>query len=289
MTDYAVDERQVADFWQHHPCGDGFAGGLVERHRNDYASFFAEYDTARYRIESHIPQCLDALGVQGLDVLEIGLGQGAESEQLVRRGAIWTGLDVTPESVSRVKTRLQLRELPFRDILRGSATSIPADDNSFDLVFSHGVLHHVPDIDAAQREIHRVLRPGGRLVAMLYARRSLNYQVSIRVVRRAVLLAAWPLRRHVRSGMLADHLANAQREGLANYLRIDRFTHANTDGPANPVARVYDQADVRRDFPLFEIEATHQHFMHAPPLPVHGWPGASRLGWHLWVEMRARD
>ena len=41
-------------------------------------------------------------------------------------------------------------------------------------MFSHGVLHHIPDIRTAQAEIHRVLKPGGTLVAMLYARKSLN-------------------------------------------------------------------------------------------------------------------
>ena len=63
------------------------------------------------------------------------------------------------------------------------------------MVFSHGVLHHVPDIHQAQREIHRVLRPGGELVVMLYARWSLNYLVSIGLIRRAALLAAFLLDR----------------------------------------------------------------------------------------------
>jgi SAM-dependent methyltransferase len=61
---------------------------------------------------------------------------------------------------------------------------MPFPDNSFDIVFSHGVLHHIPDILAAQKEIARVLKPGGQLIAMLYARRSLNYLVAISVVRR---------------------------------------------------------------------------------------------------------
>lgn len=280
-----TSETEVASFWQSHPCGDQLVGGLSVAFRGDYEAFFSQYDQARYQMESHIPGCLDRLHVRNERVLEIGLGQGAESEQLIRRGAQWTGLDVTTEAVERVRTRLTLRDLPFEDVHVGSATAIPTADNQFDLVFSHGVLHHVPDIQSAQREIHRVLRPGGRLVVMLYARRSLNYQFSIAVLRRAALLAAWPMRRRVRSGMLADHLANAEREGLFNYLRMDRFVHVSTDGPANPHARVYDLADVRRDFPLFYVARVHKHYMHAPPLPVHGLPGGSLMGWHLWVEL----
>jgi hypothetical protein len=127
---------------------------------------------------------------------------------------------------------------------------------------------------------------------MLYARRSLNYQVSIRLVRRAALLAAYPLRRLAavqRSEMLGQHLANAERLGLANYLRLANFTHYNTDGPLNPYARVYSVEEVREDFSDFEVLDTEQAYVHAPPLPVHGIPvGQQLLGWHLWVWMQAR-
>jgi glycosyltransferase involved in cell wall biosynthesis/SAM-dependent methyltransferase len=280
-----VPESDIAGFWESHPCGDEMIGGLVDRYGADFAEFFEAYDDARYKLESHIPRCLDGLGVKGKRVLEIGLGQGAESEQLIRRGAKWTGLDLTSESVRRVQVRLEMRDLPYEGLIRGSATHIPAADSSFDVVFSHGVLHHVPDILAAQAEVSRVLRPDGRLVVMLYARGSLNYQLTIKVLRRAGLLAAWPLHGRVRGGYLGGHLRNAEREGLASYLRIDRFLHANTDGPENPYARVYGETDIKRDFPDFEIAKMQKEFMHAPPLPVHGLPGGRLMGWHLWVEM----
>jgi SAM-dependent methyltransferase len=284
----AASEADIAGFWETHPCGDELLGGLGERYGGDYEAFFSAYDASRYRLESHIGRRIDSLQVSGLRVLEIGLGQGSESEQLIRRGARWTGLDITPESVQRVKTRLGLRELTYEGIHVGSATQIPEPDEAFDLVFSHGVLHHVPAILDAQAEIHRVLRPGGRLAVMLYARQSLNYQVSIRIGRRLGLLTVWPLRRSFREGRLGAHLRNAEREGLFHYLRMDRFIHASTDGPYNPFSRVYTLDEVRRDFPSFEIIRAHKEFMHAPPLPVHGLPGGGFMGWHLWVEMRRR-
>jgi hypothetical protein len=89
----------------------------------------------------------------------------------------------------------------------------------------------------------------------------------------------------VRRGRLGGHLRNAEREGLTSYLRMDRFVHANTDGPANPYAQVYGIADIRRDFPNFRVTGMHKEFMHAPPLPVHRLPGGHLMGWHLWVEM----
>lgn len=283
-----MNEAAIHEFWESHPCGDELIGGLTTAFRGDYLKFFDAYDKARYELESHIPACLDSIPLNGKRVLEIGLGQGAESEQLIRRGAAWTGLDLTAESVARVTTRLGIRELPYEAIRQGSVLAIPAENAAFDIVFSHGVLHHVPDIQAAQSEIHRVLRPDGLFVAMLYARQSLNYRVSICLLRRAALVVAWPIRRRITSGVLATHLRNAEREGLFKYLRMDRFVHSNTDGPANPFARVYDLADIARDFPSFRLLRSHKHFMHAPPLPVHGLPGGRRIGWHLWVELSPR-
>lgn len=287
-----MNEDEVQSFWNSHPCGDHIVGGLHESFAHDYERFFVAYDKWRYTQESHIPACLDSVDWRDREVLEIGLGQGAESEQLIRRGAQWSGLDLTAESVERVGTRLRIRDLPHVALRQGSALEIPWPDNSFDMVFSHGVLHHVPDIVAAQREIHRVLKPGGTLVAMLYSRHSVNYHLSIKIVRRLLLALAYPLRRCnvlPQSPMLRQHLHNAEREGLRRYLVADTFTHRNTDGPLNPYARVYSPRDVVEAFPSFDLVRSYSRYMHAPPLPVHRLPGARWLGWHLWVHLRAQS
>ena len=287
-----MDESDVQQFWNSHPCGDHIVGGLHGAFADDYERFFATYDSWRYRQEAHIPCCLDRIDWRGRKVLEIGLGQGAESEQIIRRGGRWSGLDLTQESVDRVRARLAIRQLPHDDLRRGSALDIPWPNATFDIVFSHGVLHHIPDIQSAQAEIHRVLKPGATLVAMLYARASLNYQLSIRVVRRAALAAAYPLRRtrllRAASPVLRQHLDNAEREGLLRYLALDNFTHRNTDGPLNPFARVYSPREVAEEFPAFEVVDAYRRYMHAPPLPVRRLPLERWLGWHLWVHLRAR-
>lgn len=289
-----MDEQTVQRFWQEHACGDAQVGGLHERFRDDYEEFFSGYDRFRYDNERHLPACLEALDVAGKRVLEIGLGEGSDAERLIRQGAAWSGVDLTAESIARVQARLTLRKLPYDELRQGSVLDLPFADDSFDMVFSHGVLHHVPDIKRAQSEIHRVLRPGGELVVMLYARWSLNYLVSIGLIRRAGLLAAYPLAKAgvgkaiTSRGKLATHIGNATEMGLLRYLRLDEFTHHNTDGPANPYALVYDRARVARDFPSFEIVRSYKRFMHAPPLPVHRLPGANIMGWHLWVHLRPR-
>ena len=286
-----MDEQTIQGFWQDHACGDSQVGGLHERFRGDYENFFSDYDRFRYQNERHLAACVDALNVRGKRVLEIGLGEGADSERLIRQGARWSGVDLTSESVARVGTRLALRELPYEELRQGSVLELPFADGTFDMVFSHGVLHHVPEIRKAQEEIHRVLRPGGELVIMVYARWSLNYLVSIALIRRAALLAAYPLARaglltsDPSAGTLAGHLSNARHRGLARYLSLPEFTHHNTDGPANPYALVYDRARVARDFPLFRLTRSYKRFMHAPPLPVHRLPGETLLGWHLWAHL----
>ncbi len=272
-------------FWAGHPCGEHFVAGADDV---GYESFFDEYDRFRYKLESHIPGCLDTVAFEGRKVLEIGLGLGADSEQIIRRGGEWTGIDLTQESVDRVRTRLELRHLPYDAVIQGSVLELPFADDSFDVVFSHGVLHHVPDIARAQGELARVLRPGGEAVVMLYAKHSLNYLVSVGIVRRLGLIAMYALHRAGRrfGGIYGRHVENAQAVGLGRYLSMSTFVHRNTDGPDNPYSKVYSLADVRRDFPSFRIERAHKEFMHAPPLPVARLGLANVAGWHLWVHMR---
>jgi SAM-dependent methyltransferase len=283
-----MSEKAIREFWDAHPCGES----QVERLSSDYEDFFRRYDAFRYQREAHILRRLDAIDFKGKHVLEIGLGQGADSEQIIRRGAIWSGIDISAESVSRVSTRLRCRGLAYARLERASALELPFSDNCFDIVFAHGVLHHIPDVMTAQKEIARVLKPGGRLIAMLYARRSLNYLLAISVVRRlslAILFLGRANAGGMVGGIIGGHIARAKRMGLREYLRLPNFIHGNTDGPLNPYSKVYDLATVHEDFPAFTLETHHQDYMHAPPLPVF-WlkPFACVLGWHLWVHLNPR-
>jgi SAM-dependent methyltransferase len=281
-------ETEIHNFWQTHPCGAELVGDLSEESRQQYLNFFDRYDAYRYTKEAHILKNLDRIDLREKRVLEIGLGQGSDAEQIVRRGGIYSGVDLTDESVKRTTMRFTLKELGFERVEQARAVDLPFDDNSFDIVFSHGVLHHIPEIKKAQKEIHRVLRPDGRLIAMLYAKFSLNYLLSISVGRRLGLLAMYGLGSEG-SGIYRDHLNNAKKAGIWNYLAMKNFIHVSTDGPFNPYSKVYGRRDIADDFPDFETVEAHKEFMHAPPLPVSGLPLASKLGWHLWAELRPRQ
>ncbi len=280
-------ENDIKDFWQGHPCGAELVGDLWEESRHEYDEFFRRYDEFRYTKEPHILTNLDRIDFAGKRVLEIGLGQGADAEQIVKRGGIYSGADLTDESVKRVKMRFSLHDLTFDRIEQASAVELPFDENSFDIVFSHGVLHHIPEIKKAQAEIKRVLKPDGHLFVMLYAKWSLNYLLAICVLRRIGLAGMYGFGIKA-GGIYGDHLANARKMGLSKYLTISNFINVSTDGPFNPYSKVYGRSEILNDFADFELVETHKEFMYAPPLPVSWLTFAGLLGWHLWATLKPK-
>ncbi len=109
---------------------------------------------------------LERLGgrTEGQRVLEIGCGRGVGTEILLRRfGARQVyAFDLDPDMIARARRRL-MAYLSDRLVLTvGDVTAIAADDAAFDAVFDFGIIHHVPNWQAAVAEVRRVLRPGGR-------------------------------------------------------------------------------------------------------------------------------
>jgi ubiquinone/menaquinone biosynthesis C-methylase UbiE len=110
------------------------------------------------------PSVLDLCGdVQGLSVLDVGCGPGLYAEELVARGASeLTGLDGSPTMVELARERV-----PERATFRVHDLESPLDwlaPESFDLAVMALVIHHVDNRVGVLREIHRVLRPDGKLV-----------------------------------------------------------------------------------------------------------------------------
>jgi SAM-dependent methyltransferase len=97
--------------------------------------------------------------------LEVGAGTGYFSLNLLRAGIVRdaTCTDISPGMVRALATNAERLGLPVRTA-RADAESLPFADESFDLVVGHAVLHHLPDLERAFTEFHRVLRPGGRMV-----------------------------------------------------------------------------------------------------------------------------
>jgi ubiquinone/menaquinone biosynthesis C-methylase UbiE len=287
-------KERVRAFWQANPCGTKFAAAEPGTRR-----FFELVEAHRYQKEWHIPLAADFAGARGLRVLEIGCGLGTDGAQFAKAGADYTGVDLTNAAVELARKRFELFNLPgaFRT---ADAENLDFEDESFDLVYSHGVLHHTPDTPRAVREVYRVLRPAGRAMVMLYHRNSYNYRVNIRFLRRGGRhLLRW------NSGMQLVHRltgepveslreqARALREQSVN-LSAEEFLSQNTDGAGNPLARVYSRREARELFKDFSEVKLRTYFFNKRFLPLLGnlLPRsvesqlAARWGWHLWIYAR---
>src|SRR5450631_2698164 len=144
-------KRQVQQFWQKTPCDSWF----TNEPRGTLA-FYRSLDEHRYKVH---PRLLSAVGFErtrGLRVLEIGCGCGSEAERFARAGAHYTAVDLTGAAATITRRRFQLANLEGR-FVKGDAENLPFADGSFDLVYSHGGLHHTPDTPRTICEVHRVL------------------------------------------------------------------------------------------------------------------------------------
>jgi len=151
-------KERVRAFWQAHPCGTKFSDAEMGT-----PEFFERVEAHRYAKEWHIPEAADFGGARGLKVLEIGCGLGTDGARFAKAGALYTGIDLTEAAIGLARTRFEISGLPG-EFRVADAENLDFADASFDRVYSHGVLHHTPDTARAIREIHRVLKPGGRLV-----------------------------------------------------------------------------------------------------------------------------
>lgn len=285
-------KERVRAFWQTHPCGARFSDvpmGTPE--------FFERVEAHRYTKEWHIPDAADFAGARGLRVLEIGCGLGTDGAQFAKAGAEYTGIDLTEAAIELARARFEVSGLPG-EFRVADAEHLDFADESFDLVYSHGVLHHTPDTARAVREIHRVLKPGGRAIVMLYHRGSYNYRVGIRILRRA---GAGLLKSE--NGIRVVHrLTGEPLDSLREHAGLltgrndtdaspDEFLSQSTDGAGNPLARVYSRREARGLFKDFRKVELRAYFLNKRFIPLIGnlLPRsfesalASRWGWHLWI------
>lgn len=103
------------------------------------------------------------------DVLEIGVGCGSHALLLAKHSRAFIGIDITEYAVNTTKKRLLCFGVQG-DIRRMDAERLEFEDNSFDFIWSWGVIHHSSDTRKILKEIYRVLRPGGRVTIMVYHR-----------------------------------------------------------------------------------------------------------------------
>lgn len=187
-------KSQVHDFWNEAACGEAlYLGG-------ENAEAYRAQAQRRYELEPFIVPFANFAAAQGKQVLEIGVGLGADHQRFAEAGALLSGIDLTERAIDHTRRRLTLLGLSS-SLAVGDAENLDFPDESFDLVYSWGVLHHSPDTPKAITEVYRVLKPGGIAKIMIYHRYSM---VGAMLWLRYALLAGRPWRRL--SPIYAEHL-----------------------------------------------------------------------------------
>jgi len=161
-------KQKVHDYWNSRCCGTG----LTEKPKYS-KEYFDEIEAYRYSVEPMIFSFAQFTRFHGKKVIEVGVGAGTDFVQWVRAGAKAYGIDLTSESVEHVKNRLNVYGLKAQDVQVADCEHIPFPDNTFDLVYSWGVIHHTPDTKKALGEIVRICKPGGICKIMVYNRHSI--------------------------------------------------------------------------------------------------------------------
>ena len=285
-------KKQVRDFWEASPCDSWFTDCQLGT-----SEFYKSLDEHRYKVHQRLLPALEVEKTRGLRVLEIGCGCGSEAERFARAGARYTGIDLTDMAIRLSRKRFQLARLKGT-FLQGDAEDLPFPDDSFEVVYSHGVLHHTPDTAASIREVYRVLVPGGRTVVMLYHKDSFNYKINLKVIRRIrahMLRTAYGIKlvRAIwrESERQVHRHSELIRKDPITYFEDQNFLNRNTDGADNPLSQVFSRASAGELFWQFNDIGTEVMFWNPRWLPgigmlIPNWLEdffAARWGWHLWI------
>jgi ubiquinone/menaquinone biosynthesis C-methylase UbiE len=167
-ADIAPPKAAVRDWWNRESCGEALAVGDDERVQ------LRAQEQARYALEPYIFDHAKFGEAKDRDVLEIGVGMGADHLQWARaQPKSLTGVDLTPRAIEITTRRFQLEGFASK-LQVADAENLPFPSQNFDIVYSWGVVHHSPDTQKAFSEIRRVLRPGGTARVMIYQDYSLT-------------------------------------------------------------------------------------------------------------------
>jgi ubiquinone/menaquinone biosynthesis C-methylase UbiE len=258
MTDDRL--KQVEEFWNKNLCGKHFISAQYPS-----KEFFEQYQNFRYKKEHHLNCLIDWKSAINKDVLEIGLGVGADGTRWAKYAKSYTGIDLTEESVQAITMNLRIKGLKG-NILKSNVESLPFEDNKFDLVYSHGVLHHVSDIMKALGEIHRVLKDNGEMILMLYSKDSVNYWLRIQLyfrLRFPIELIKSRFGVSVRDPW-KSHIRNFHNVGW-KYVSWSQWYHHCTDGPDCEIANIYHKAEIIK---IFKKAGFHIRKMRKAHFPI---------------------
>src|SRR5207247_734944 len=229
-------------------------------------------EAERYRHVSYapwMPETMECERHRGEQLLEIGGGMGTDLAQFALHGARVTDVDLSFGHLKLAKENFAARGLQG-DFLQQDAESLVFDDNTFDVVYSNGVLHHTPNTRRVVQQIFRVLKPGGRVIVMMYAEDSLHYWRNL----------VWNI--GLREGQLRKYSMGEI---------MSRTVERSDNASAHPLVKAYTRAGLRQLFDGFVDIEMVQRQMEAEGVPrvlalVPRRHLAKIMGWNLIIKAR---
>jgi ubiquinone/menaquinone biosynthesis C-methylase UbiE len=255
-----MKKQLVRKFWNRTPCGSDYTDKKIGTRE-----FFEESEKIRFDKRNHfyLKELIDFKKFKGKKVLEIGVGIGIDAKQFAQNGAIFTGIDLTPNAVKISKKLFKMYNLKG-DFSVADAENLPFEDNFFDVVYSCGVLHHTPNTKETIKEVYRVLKPGGQAIIMLYNKQSRHYLIDILLYRHIIRL-----------GFVRQSFQDTLNQ--------------NTDGVENPLSKAYSRKGVRKLFSQYKNIRTKARYLVFPDFFDKICPYKLRLllskimGWNLFI------
>ena len=154
----------VREYWNRH-----IHDLEITTHPVGSPGFFADLDQYHFEKLHHLPRLIDFAGYRGRRVLDVGCGAGTDLIRFARGGATVTGVDVSASAIALARENFAQHGLEA-DLREADGERLPFPDETFDLVYAHGVVQYTPNDRALVEECRRVLRPGGEAVFQVYNR-----------------------------------------------------------------------------------------------------------------------
>ena len=132
--------------------------------------FFDDLDDYRFDKLHYLPRLVDFSAFRDRRLLEVGCGIGTDLARFARGGAKVTGIDLSQTAIDLARKNFTLNNLRAEELRVGNGEALPYPNEVFDVVYGHGVIQYTADPAQLIRECHRVLKPGGTGIFMVYNR-----------------------------------------------------------------------------------------------------------------------